>query len=433
MGSQTDIITDDAASTIPESTTYKVVDLFSGGGGMSFGFHAHPHFEVVGAADAQLGKPSSPKGSLACNTTYESNIGITPIEADLAEIDPQSLMRSMGVSSPIDILSACPPCTGFSRTNAKNHLEDDKRNSLVGRTSVYVDAFQPKILVMENARELLQGRWAHHFEILKKDLEARGYTVYAQTHVLNRFGLPQVRERALIIAVSAGYELRTLEDAWAGRCLTQESTTVRRALNGIPAINAGEAHPTDDAHASPSFHSAATLGRIQKIPHNGGSWRDLLNVLGGNEYLTPAMAKSVEKKDFGSFPDVYGRMAWDRPAPTIKRECAHVGNGRYSHPTENRLCSVRELGILNGFPRTYKFEGTSLSNKYRHIGDAVPPLVSYQLASVCHWILTGKRPSVNDLILPGTHLRPEDIREVDHSLAQGEKDEAHQPREFAAV
>ncbi|MYQ49964.1 DNA cytosine methyltransferase [Streptomyces sp. SID4941] len=414
-------------------TTFQVVDLFSGGGGMSFGFHAHPHFEVIGAADAQLGKPSSPKGSLACNTTYEANIGITPVETDLGTVDPASLVRSMGVTSPIDILSACPPCTGFSRTNAKNHLEDDKRNSLVGRTIVFVDAFQPRIVVMENARELLQGRWAHHFEILKKGLEARGYTVHAQNHFLNSFGLPQVRERTLVIAVAPGLDLRTLEDAWAGRTLTQEATSVRSALKGLPSIDAGDTHPADDAHASPSFHSAATLGRLQKIPHDGGSWRDLLRVPGGVEYLTPAMRKSVEKKDFGSFPDVYGRMAWDRPAPTIKRECAHVGNGRYSHPEENRLCSVRELGILNGFPRTYKFEGASLSNKYRHIGDAVPPLISYQLASVCHWILTGRRPSVDDLILPDTHLRPEDIREADDFLTRDEKDEAAQVRECVAV
>ncbi|MER8027707.1 DNA cytosine methyltransferase [Streptomyces bauhiniae] len=433
MDSQTDCTEDGVVPTIPEQATYKVVDLFSGGGGMSFGFHAHPRFEVIGAADAQLGKPSSPKGSLACNTTYEANIGITPVEVDLGTVDPPSLRQSMGVTSPIDILAACPPCTGFSRTNAKNHLEDDKRNSLVGRTIVYADAFQPKILVMENARELLQGRWAHHFEILKKDLESRGYTVHAQNHFLNRFGLPQVRERALVIAVSAGYGLRTLEDAWSGRSLIQEATTVRRALSGVPAINAGETHPDDEAHASPSFHSAATLGRLQRIPHDGGSWRDLLGVPEGRDYLTPAMIKSVEKNDFGSFPDVYGRMAWDRAAPTIKRECAHVGNGRYSHPTENRLCTVRELGILNGFPRTYKFEGTSLSNKYRHIGDAVPPLVSYQLASVCHWILTGKRPSVQDLILPGTHLHPEDVRETSDTLTQGENGQAQQVREFAAA
>lgn len=72
-----------------------VVDLFSGGGGMSYGFHAHPAFEVIGAVDAQLGKPSSKRGSLGCNSTYESNIGVAPLMADLSTINPgRSKMHS---------------------------------------------------------------------------------------------------------------------------------------------------------------------------------------------------------------------------------------------------------------------------------------------------------------------------------------------------
>ncbi|MFE0964255.1 DNA cytosine methyltransferase [Streptomyces fungicidicus] len=413
MPSQLDVSDHDARKTAGAGL-YQVVDLFSGGGGMSYGFHASPYFELKGAADAQLGKPSSPKGSLACNSTYSANMGISPIEVDLSTADPAALRDAMGVEAPIDVLSACPPCTGFSRTNAKNHLNDDHRNSLVGRTIVYVDAFQPKVLVMENARELLQGRWAHHFTLLQKDLESRGYTVHAETHFLNSFGLPQVRERALVIAVAEGFQLRTLENAWEGRSLTKEATTVRRALAGLKPLQAGEVDGDDPSHTSPRFSSESTLGRLQRIPHDGGSWRDLLSVTGGQDYLTPAMQRSVDRRDFGSFPDVYGRMAWDRPAPTIKRECAHVGNGRYSHPEQDRLCTVRELGILNGFPRDYKFEGTSLSNKYRHIGDAVPPLVSFQIAAVCRWILSGPeaRPSAEDLVLPGTHLLPKDIIET---------------------
>jgi DNA (cytosine-5)-methyltransferase 1 len=103
-------------------------------------------------------------------------------------------------------------------------------------------------------------------------------------------------------------------------------------------------------------------------------------------------------------------MAWDRPAATIKRECGHVGNGRYAHPDQDRLCTVRELGLLNGFPGAYQFGGNSLSNMYRHIGDAVPPLISHQLACVADWILTGQRPPLRRCILPNTSLRPSDIR-----------------------
>jgi DNA (cytosine-5)-methyltransferase 1 len=68
------------------------------------------------------------------------------------------------------------------------------------------------------------------------------------------------------------------------------------------------------------------------------------------------------------------------------------------------------MGILQGFPRDYVFGGASLSNMYRHIGDAVPPLISYQLAWLASWMLTGARPAAADLVLPGTHLTPEDIQ-----------------------
>jgi DNA (cytosine-5)-methyltransferase 1 len=123
------------------------------------------------------------------------------------------------------------------------------------------------------------------------------------------------------------------------------------------------------------------------------------------------MQRRAAAGDLGSHPDVYERLWWDRPAVTIKRECGHIGNGRYAHPEQDRLCTVREMSILQGFPRGYRFAG-SLSNMYRHIGDAVPPLISYQLAAACRWMLTGDRPDPAELILPGCHLTDADVEAV---------------------
>ena len=387
-----------------------VVDLFSGGGGMSYGFHAHPAFEVIGAVDAQLGKPSSKRGSLGCNSTYESNIGVAPLMADLSTINPRALKDALGISDPIDVLSACPPCTGFSRMNSQNHIVDDSRNSLVRRVAQYAEAFEPSVLVMENARELLTGNFRKHFDALRQRLQTLGYTTTAETHVLTKFGLPQIRERALVVAVRDGLIARTVDDLWAGYAVSPDALTVKRAIGHLRSLHAGEADPTDDAHVSPRFLSQHSLARIAAIPPDGGSWRDLLN--GGHSttrLLTPAMRKLIEKNKLGSHPDVYGRMSWNKPAPTIKRECGHIGNGRYAHPVDNRLCSLRELAILNGFPSTYRFFGSSLANKYRHVGDAVPPLISYQIAAAVNWSFTGKRPAMQHVVLPNTSLRPADI------------------------
>ena len=124
------------------------------------------------------------------------------------------------------------------------------------------------------------------------------------------------------------------------------------------------------------------------------------------------MQRRAALADFGSHPDVYGRMWWDRPAPTIKRECGHIGNGRYAHPEQDRLCTVREMALLQGFPSDYELVAPSLTNRYRHVGDAVPPLVAYQVAALVSWILGGERPGPAELVLPGCSLTAADVIEA---------------------
>ena len=388
---------------------FTVADLFSGGGGMSSGFRRHSSFRVVAAADAQLGKPSSPRGSLGCNETYAANIGIQPCQLDLGEVSPQELRRNLGLApEELDVLLACPPCTGFSRTNAKNHVRDDPRNSLVARVGDFVEELRPRILWLENARELIRGRFSHHLEALVAKLDELGYSVEASVHMLTAFGLPQKRERALLVAVAPGIPLRTMSDLWDGFTVRDEALTVRRTIGHLPPVEAGQEFSLDSMHVAPSMNDLS-LARLRATPHDGGSWSDLATDDRLRHLLTPAQLRSAESGDWGSHPDVYGRMWWDRPSVTIKRECAHIGNGRYAHPEQDRLCTVRELGLLNGFPDDYIFAGSSLANMYRHIGDAVPPLISHQFAWLSAWMLGERRPLPCDVVLPGTQLRPDDI------------------------
>ena len=380
-----------------------VVDLFSGAGGMSYGFKAHGAFEMVAAADAEIGKPTSGNGRLQCNTTYRHNIGIDPKRVDLGEVAPADVRDVLEIGGrAVNVLSVCPPCTGFTRTNPQNHLRDDCRNGLVSRAAGFAVALDADIVVMENARELLRGNFQHHYRAFRERLEDCGYTVFGRNYMLNRFGLPQVRERAIVIASKEGLPLYTLESMWHGWGVTDRAKTVRRALSV-----AAEAKGAD--HRYPGYASETVKRRLAAIPPDGGSWMDLLGHPDATQLLTGSMKRIAAAGRFGSYPDVYGRMAWDKPAPTIKRECAHIGNGRYAHPELDRLCTVAEMAVLNGFPRHYEFNGSSLANTYRHIGDAVPPLVSYQLAHLCRWILTGDRPGIEKLVLADTSLRLSDL------------------------
>ena len=387
-----------------EAERFAVVDLFSGAGGMSYGFHKHTAFEVIAAADAELGKPSTGQGKLQCNNTYFQNIGLIPARLDLSAVPPVKLRSALALSEEqnITVLATCPPCTGFSRANPENHLRDDKRNSLVRRSAQFAVALSVDVVVMENARELIRGNFKHHYEWFREYLESHGYNVFGRTYMLSRFGLPQIRERAIVIAAKQHLPLHTLDSLWDGWGAADEALTVKRTFEMISA-------DADGFDLYPDFSSNIVRRRIAAIPKDGGSWMDLLRRRDADELLTDAMKRIVARKRFGSYPDVYGRMTWGKPAPTIKRECSHVGNGRYVHPEKNRLCSVREMAALQGFPNDFVLNGAAVSNMYRHIGDAVPPLISYQLAHLAHWILTGKQPLIADILLSGTNLRQSDI------------------------
>lgn len=356
---------------------WKVVDLFSGAGGMSSGFRSHrSHFEIIAAVDLQKGKPGRGKSSgtsTLCNPTYARNIGIDPKNADLSVLDPAEYRRELGLQpGDLEVLISCAPCTGFSQKNARNHLDDDPRNRLVERTGEFVEELMPEFLVMENVKELLQGNQRHHWLNLRAHLRRLGYSVWAEVHDLSEYGLPQRRIRALVIARRDGPVVGLPPRQGRPR-------TVRDAIGHLPPIEAGEQHPDDPMHVAPK-NTRAVLDRIQAMPKDGGSWADIMNDPDlSDERKRYLLIPSMFRARPGSFPDVYGRLWWDRPAITVTRECAHVGNGRYTHPEQDRLLSVREMALLQGFPPDYCFEGP-LTAKYNQIGDAVPPMVAGEIA-----------------------------------------------------
>jgi DNA (cytosine-5)-methyltransferase 1 len=348
---------------------------------MSTGFHRDGRFRIVGAVDRQLAKPSQyGKATTSCNETYALNMGIAPLDADIAQLDPHGWRTEMldMERGELDVLISCAPCTGFSQKNAGNHARDDRRNSLVVRSADFVEELLPKTFVMENVKELLRGRNLHHFTALRDRLEALGYRVSAGVHELADLGLPQLRRRALVIAHRDGDAPPLPPPEGATR------RTVRDAIGHLPPLRAGEERPDDPMHVCGS-PTGRSMERIRATPRDGGSWADLLGTP-DEHLLIPSMLRPDRRR--GSFPDVYGRLWWDQPARTITRECGHAGNGRYLHPEQDRHLSVREMALLQGFPPDYRFAGR-LSSKYNQVGDAVPPLISTMVAAHLARILDG--------------------------------------------
>lgn len=377
------------------NTLWKVVDLFSGCGGMSAGFYRYQdYFQIVGAVDLEVAKPGRGKhkaASTRCNATYFRNIGVKPKKADLTTLNPQIYREELGLNKgSLEVLIACPPCTGFSQKNAKNHLVDDPRNRLVTHTAAFVEEFLPEFFVMENVKELLRGKHQHHFQLLCDKLENLNYSIYADIHELSNYGLPQRRERVLLIARRdyglIGYPLKK----------EQRKKTVWDTIAHLPVVNSGETHPCDPMHVSPGM-TEIVKSRLQAIPKNGGSWGDIMNNPNiSNEEKHRLLIPSMFRARPGSFPDVYGRLKWHSIAPTITRECGHIGNGRYAHPEQDRLLTVREMALLQGFPPDYFFEG-SLAAKYNQIGDAVPPSISAKIAQHIIQLKLNQNPSQDSL------------------------------------
>lgn len=376
---------------------------------MSAGFAKRHGWTLAAAVDLEVAKPSGRgAGETRCNDIYQANHGLRPFPDDLNALSPAELMaRTQLKSGDLACLISCAPCTDFSRAKPANHLADLQRNTLVGRSGDFVEALRPAVFVMENARELVTGNHPQHWLDLKHRLEHLGYKVSAEVHLLNRFGLPQLRERALVVASRIG-PARSLSDLWDGWEIAPEATTVRSALGRLQDWL--DAHPIDPTGEAAPGMGATVAARLAATPLDGGSWVDVARKAETRHHLTPDCLRRWEARDLGSHPDVYGRMWWDRPAPTIKRECAHLGNGRYAHPTQPRLLTVREMATLQGFPYDYVFPVRSVANRYRAIGDAVPPMIAWQIAACVDWMVTGDRPQPEEWIMPNTCLRPDDVR-----------------------
>ena len=135
--------------------------------------------------------------------------------------------------------------------------------------------------------------------------------------------------------------------------------TVRDAIEGLPVLRAGGASTTHPHHIAARL-SDANLKRLKATPKDGGDSRSWPRTL-----RLPCHVRSA------GFYDVYGRMHWDRPAPTLTTRCQSLSNGRFGHPTQSRAISLLEAALLQTFPMSYRFEGNQ-ADIARQIGNAVP-------------------------------------------------------------
>jgi DNA (cytosine-5)-methyltransferase 1 len=210
---------------------------------------------------------------------------------------------------------------------------------------------------MENVPPLLKQQI---FKDFVADLRSGGYEVDFKVVDGRNIGLPQRRQRLVLVASLLGPIF--IPDA------DQSYKTVRETIGELPNLSAGSADPKDPLHAAAAL-SKLNLERIRNSKP-GGSWRD----------WPEELVAACHKRDTGStYPSVYGRMEWDAPAPTMTTQCYGFGNGRFGHPEQDRAISLREAAMIQSFPKDYAFVEAgapiNFSSLGRLIGNAVPVLL----------------------------------------------------------
>lgn len=341
---------------------YKVIDLFCGIGGFSYGFESTNEFEVVCAADIW---------DTAINTFKKNHINknIDVLLQDLTTLDINYWNK---YQNSIDVIIAGPPCQGFSMSGKRTI--GDKRNTLFEEVINIADRVHPKYVVVENVVGLLSMKNTDGTlikDMIVSEFKRIGYSVTYKVLNAADYGVPQARKRVVFIASKnmpitfpkAKYEESnyvTVGDALGnidpdGDFYFEPSTKFQREMEGRKDIQ---------NHVRRASNDLVTK-RMSFIPQ-GGNWKDIPEELGTGG---------------GVHSNAYKRLDPNKPSVTIK----HAAKAMIIHPERNRILTVREVARLQSFNDNFVIIGSS-SDQHQQLANAVPPLLGKAIAEelLCH-------------------------------------------------
>ena len=291
----------------------------------------------------------------ACEFPYTANHSESAFhKCDIAKLQASTVRGWFGAAK-VRVLAGCAPCQPFSSYSQRYETVGTERWGLLSHFARLAREILPDVITMENVPTVT----AHQvFTDFVATLEALGYDVWYEVIDCADYGLPQRRRRTVLLASLHG-EIRLPEPN------TEAVRSVASALKGLPVLRHGGRDSKDPLHAA-SRLSPLNRERI-RASKPGGTWRDWPKRL---------VAKCHRRSSGKTYPGVYGRMSWERPAPTLTTQFYGFGSGRFGHPSQARALSLREGAILQGFPVDYAFvpEGAPIQFKVlgRLIGNAVP-------------------------------------------------------------
>lgn len=328
-------------------SSFKLIDLFAGCGGLTRGFVDSARFQPIFAVECDEDAAA----------TYRANFGdhvfCGPIER--VEAFPSA-----------DVVVGGPPCQGFSPLNMRRvGLE---RRTLWREYLRALEEAEPEVFVMENVPQLLRSA---EYKAFRRAVAKLGFEVVGDVLNAADFGVPQVRKRAIVIGSRVGAPTMPKPTHRAPDAASQNESAWRTVRDAI-----GDLRPKPTGR---EWHNARSprpisVERYRTIPAEGEGRFELAE---RRPDITPACWL---RKESGS-TDVFGRLWWDRPAYTIRTEFYKPEKGRYLHPKEHRPLTVREAARCMSLPDDFELPADqSMTSIAKQIGNAVPPRLAQHLA-----------------------------------------------------
>ncbi len=369
----------------PRSGARRVLDVFCGAGGLSFGFEQSGEFLTTCGIDLLPDR---------IETFVANHVHATGIAGDLRAYSLHDLERLTGE---VEVVVGGPPCQGFSSVRPfRNLTEGDPRNSLGEHYVLVINQLRPEWFVFENVVGILTNGDGNRLYSLLEGLRDAGYAVDWRVMNAALYGVPQYRERVVIVGNRLGIQFLWPEPShrveyksmagsrrevirtaplFSGGLL--EAVTLMQAIDDLPTVSSGGEATEYLEPPRTKYQELMRLGAsrlsLHKATKHSERMLDIIRHAGTNiSALPPGMVSS-------GFSSCYSRLDPDRPSTTLTVNFVHPASNRCIHPYQSRALTPREGARIQSFPDRFEFRGQS-AQVVKQIGNAVPPLLGQRLA-----------------------------------------------------
>lgn len=344
---------------------FRILDLFCGAGGMSYGMHKNSHFVTKVALDineklAQTFKENIPESEL--------------IIGDIQDKEIKEKIINLSKKNKVNMIIGGPPCQGFSLKGKKLGL-DDPRNFLFIEYLHLVQELKPLVFVIENVKSLMSTSNGWFKNQIISEIKKLGYKVSVGIVRASDYGVPQNRER--VIFLCSKNKVISLPEP-----TVKKTTTVRDAIEDLAYLNSneGDFEQSYITEAKTEYQKLMRKDSARLYNHKASNHSEIaihkLSMIPpekGKEYLPENL---LGKQKFNS---TWGRLKWDEPSPTIDTRFDAASNGTNNHPFLNRSITPREAARIQSFDDRFIFYGNKVDIRTQ-IGNAVPPLMAKAIA-----------------------------------------------------